>query len=197
RIQVPLDYGNPSGPKISLVMARRLADDQAHRIGSLFVNPGGPGGPSAQFVSAAARLLGKVVQQRFDVIGVDPRGIGKSDRVVCQAQPGGPSLPPYPPEAFPRGPNQVAGWLAYDEAEKNMCAKGGNAILDHMTTADTARDMDLIRQAVGDSQLSYYGISYGTMLGSTYAAMFPTHVRAMILDGVLDPVQWTTGRFDL
>jgi pimeloyl-ACP methyl ester carboxylesterase len=195
--QVPLDYDNPEGPRISLFMSRRLADDQAHRIGSLFVNPGGPGGPAAQFVPFAAQLLGKAVEQRFDVIGIDPRGIGKSDRVVCRAQPGDPSLPPFPPEAFPRGPNQIAGWLGFDEALRNLCALRGNTILDHMSTADTARDMDLVRQAVGDDQLTYYGISYGTMLGSTYAAMFPTHVRAMILDGVLDPIQWTTGRFDL
>ena len=193
--RVPLDYDLPNGAKISLNLVKRPADLPAQRIGSLFVNPGGPGGSSADFVPYAGKLLGAPVRQRFDIIGIDPRGIAGSTPVLCKAQPGDPELPPYPPEAFPRGPRQVDRWIAYDDGVRALCALRGNAILDHMSTADTARDMDLIRQAVGDPLLTYYGISYGTMLGSTYAAMFPTRVRALVLDGVLDPVQWTTGRF--
>jgi pimeloyl-ACP methyl ester carboxylesterase len=192
---VPLDYDAPNGAQIKLRLEKRRADDPARRIGTLFVNPGGPGGSAAGFVPYAARLLGAPVRQRFDVVGIDPRGIAGSTRVRCDAEPGDPPLPPYPREAFPRGPHQVQGWNAYDLGVVNLCVKRGTPILNHMTTADTARDMDLIRQAVGDSQLTYYGISYGTMLGSTYAAMFPSRVRAMVLDGVLDPVQWTNGRF--
>lgn len=196
-IKVPLDYDNPNGPKITLFASMRPADDPQHRIGSLFVNPGGPGGSAAEFTGYAAHLLGKPVRAQFDVIGVDPRGVANSAPVDCRAQAGDPPLPPHPRVAFPRGPRQTEAWFKYDIAERALCSKRGTAILDHMTTADTARDMDLIRQAVGDSQLTYYGISYGTMLGSTYAAMFPGRVRAMVIDGVLDPVQWTTGRFDL
>jgi pimeloyl-ACP methyl ester carboxylesterase len=197
RVRVPLNYRQPLGATISLFMTKRPADDPADRIGSLFVNPGGPGGSAAEFVPYAAHALGAVVRRRFDIIGIDPRGVGESTPVVCKAQPGEPSLPPRPNEAFPRGPHQIAGWFAYDEGERSLCANRGNPVLDHMSTADTARDMDLIRQAVGDRQLTYYGISYGTMLGTTYAAMFPTHVRAIIVDGVLDPMEWTTGRFGL
>jgi pimeloyl-ACP methyl ester carboxylesterase len=193
--QVPLDYDAPQGATISLNLVKRFADLPHHRIGSLFVNPGGPGGSSADFVPYAARLLGAPVRQHFDLIGIDPRGIAGSTAVHCDAKAGDPPLPPYPPVAFPRGDRQLDQWFAYDDGVRRLCAQRGTPILDHMSTADTARDMDLIRQAVGDSQLTYYGISYGTQLGSTYAAMFPSRVRAMVLDGVLDPVQWTTGRF--
>jgi pimeloyl-ACP methyl ester carboxylesterase len=192
---VPLDYDLPGGAKISLNLVKRPANFPGSRIGSLFVNPGGPGGSSADFVPYAAQLLGAPVRQRFDVIGIDPRGIAGSTAVHCDARAGDPPLPPYPTEAFPRNQRQIDGWFAYDDGVRRLCAKRGTPILDHMTTADTARDMDLIRQAVGDARLTYYGISYGTQLGSTYAAMFPGRVRAMVLDGVLDPVQWTTGRF--
>jgi pimeloyl-ACP methyl ester carboxylesterase len=88
----------------------------------------------------------------------------------------------------------VAGWLAYDAGVRHLCALRGTPIMNHMTSADTARDMDLVRRALGDEQLNYYGISYGSILGATYAAMFPTRVRTMVLDGTLDPVQWTSGR---
>lgn len=192
---VPLDYDAPNGAKIHLNMVKRPADLPAQKIGSLFVNPGGPGGSAADFADYAASVLGAPVRQHFDVIGIDPRGIAGSTVVSCETQDGDPELPPPPREAFPRSERQVQEWLAYDEAVRQVCRTGGNAVLNHMTTADTARDMDLIRQAVGDPMLNYYGISYGTQLGSTYAAMFPGRVRSMVLDAVLDPVEWTSGRF--
>lgn len=192
---VPLDYDAPNGATIKLNMVKRPADLPAQKIGSLFVNPGGPGGSAADFADYAASVLGAPVRQRFDVIGIDPRGIAGSTVVSCETQDGDPGLPPPPREAFPRSEGQVQEWLAYDEAVREVCRTGGNAVLDHMTTADTARDMDLIRQAVGDPMLNYYGISYGTQLGSTYAAMFPGRVRSIVLDAVLDPVEWTAGRF--
>jgi pimeloyl-ACP methyl ester carboxylesterase len=91
-------------------------------------------------------------------------------------------------------PTEVRTHIRFNRYERKACRQGGSTILDHMTTADTARDMDLIRQAVGEDQLSYYGISYGTYLGATYARLFPHQVRALIVDGVLDPVAWSTGR---
>lgn len=194
RVKVPLDYDKPDGATISLRIVKRPADIPAERIGSLFVNPGGPGGSAADFVGYAAAALGTPVRQRFDVIGIDPRGVAGSTPVACDAQAGDPPLPPFPRESFPIGDKQIRTWFAYDAGVRKLCAKRGNPVLDHMSTADTARDMDLIRQAVGDKMLTYYGISYGTMLGSTYAAMFPSRVRALIVDGVLDPVSWTTGR---
>ena len=104
------------------------------------------------------------------------------------------SEPPFPFSAFPNNKKQVDRWIRHDNWQRRACRTGENPITNHMSTADTARDMDLIRQAVGDDKLTYYGISYGSYLGATYAAMFPDNVRAMIIDGVLDPVAWATGR---
>jgi len=190
-VQVPLDYDDPDGPTITLALAKRPAGDPDRRIGSLFVNPGGPGGPARGFVAPAARLLGPAARNRFDVIGIDPRGIGASTPVRCRVQGS-----PYVPFAFPFTEAQVREKLQADAALRQGCYNTGTAVLDNMSTADTARDMDLIRQAVGDEQLTYYGISYGSYLGATYAAMFPDQVRALIVDAVLDPVAWSTGRDD-
>jgi pimeloyl-ACP methyl ester carboxylesterase len=191
KVQVPLDYDRPQGATTTLALAKLPAADRSARIGSLFVNPGGPGGEARGFVPFAADLIGPVARSRFDVIGIDPRGIGLSTPVHCTLVD-----PEFPPFAFPFNRNQVRTQLRYGAALRKGCADSGNAILDHMSTADTARDMELIRQAVGDPQLSYYGISYGSYLGATYAAMFPDNVRALIVDGVLDPVAWSTGRGD-
>ena len=182
RADVPLDYDDPTGTTTSIFMSMLPASDQADKIGALFINPGGPGGPSSQFTQVLAELMGPKVSQRFDVIGIDPRGIGRSQLLRCR--PSEP-LPRYPRVGIPLDLQQARPLIRFNTA---------NPILDHMTTADTARDMDLIRQAVGDDALTYYGISYGTYLGATYAAMFPDDVRAVILDGVLDPVAWSTGR---
>ena len=162
----------------------------ARGLGSLFFNPGGPGGSAAEFAPAAAELLGDTVALRYDVIGVDPRGVGPHSATVCTAD----SRPPVGrAEAFPITEKQskatwnLARWI------RLACRDNPNAIVAHMSTADTARDMDLIRQAIGEDQLDYYGISYGTYLGATYAAMFPDRVGHLVVDGVLDPVAWATG----
>jgi pimeloyl-ACP methyl ester carboxylesterase len=191
RADVPLDYDDPTGPTTSIFMSMRPADDQARRIGALFVNPGGPGGPSSQLVSLFARALGPVVRDRFDIIGIDPRGVGRSRQLRCRSTT---PAPAFPRATVPLTLDQARPLIRYDQWVADACAEQANDILDHMTTADTARDMDLVRQAVGDNALSYYGISYGTYLGATFAAMFPDQVRAVVLDGVLDPVAWSTGR---
>jgi len=189
--RVPLDYDRPRGPKTRLALAKRPASGRpARRIGTLFVNPGGPGGASRWFVQAAAALLGPQVRARFDIVGIDPRGVGGSTPVRCAST----RRPDFPDFSFPYTPRETRKALAYNSVLRAACERRGNAILDHMSTADTARDMDLIRQAVGDEQLSYYGISYGSYLGATYAAMFPARVRALVVDAVLDPVAWATGR---
>lgn len=187
---VPLDYDEPDGATVKLALLRRPADDPDQRIGTLFVNPGGPGGRATTFVPFVAELLGPDIRDRFDIIGIDPRGIGGSTRMRCRSdEPVPPRVTNYVP--FTRA--EARPLLRDDRYTRAACANG-NAIVDHMSTADTARDMDLIRQAVGDEQLTYYGVSYGTVLGATYAAMFPDRVRAVILDSVVDPVAWTTGR---
>ena len=191
--RVPLDYDDPTGPTMRLHMTRLKADPLAGqtKIGTLFVNPGGPGGPSSQVPGIFARLLGKQIHHRFDVVGIDPRGIGGAPIARCRIPE---QAPPGFPRAFPMTSPEVKRVIVFNRYLRESCRKGGSPIIDHMTTADTARDMDLIRQAVGDEKLTYYGISYGTYLGATYARMFPGRVRALITDGVLDPVAWSTGR---
>ncbi len=188
---VPLDYDDPTGPTVDLDLLRVPATgDPADRIGTLFVNPGGPGGSSRYFAWFFGELVPNEVSAKFDIVGIDPRGVGPSAPMICRTDK---KRPGYPMAFFPTTNAEVKRQLAYNKWQRLACRDGGNRIVDHMSTADTARDMDLIRQAVGDTQLTYYGISYGTQLGATYAAMFPEQVRAIIIDGVLDPVAWSTG----
>jgi pimeloyl-ACP methyl ester carboxylesterase len=195
-VQVPLDYGNPNGATISLALVRLPATDPAHRIGSLFLNPGGPGGSGVDFTLFAGPVLyTDEVRARFDLVGFDPRGTNRSTALRCfgnQKQ----WAPYFTPFAFPSTPAEEQTWMTADLYLDSNCAQRGGRIIDHMATADVARDLDVLRQAVGDSKLSYAGYSYGTFLGQTYANMFPGNVRAIVIDGVLDPIAWTTGRGD-
>ncbi len=192
-VGVPLDYDKPNGAKISIAMVRLPAADPAHRIGSLFVNPGGPGGPGVEFVVGAGQaLFTQEVRDKFDIVGFDPRGIVRSDPLRCFGtdKQWGPYFTDF---AFPITDQEVASWITSDRYLDAACARRGGAILDHASTANVARDMDRMRIAVGDDQLTYYGVSYGSFLGQTYANMFPDRFRALVIDGVLDPIAWTTG----
>jgi pimeloyl-ACP methyl ester carboxylesterase len=194
--RVPLDYDRPSGATITLALIRLPASDPARRIGSIFVNPGGPGKSGVDAVRQAGRsLFSAEVRARFDLVGLDPRGIGASTPLRCfdtldQA------LGVLPPFRFPVTAAEERLWVQADRTFARACAGHGGPVLDHMATADVARDLDLLRQAVGDRQLTYVGLSYGAYLGATYANLFPARVRALVLDGVPDPVAWATGRGD-
>ncbi len=189
RVKVPLDYDDPTGPTTSLKLLKVPAAKPELRIGSLFVNPGGPGAPASDFARFFPYLVRPAVSNRFDIIGIDPRGTS-GPVTTCRAD----KEPDFPQVAFPVTDDQVAVWLRHDRWQRRACRTGANPITNHLTTADDARDMDLVRQAVGDDKLTYYGVSYGTYLGQTYAAMYPDNIRALIIDGVLDPIAWATGR---
>ena len=194
-VAVPLDHDDPAGETLPLDVLRAPATgDPADRIGTLFVNPGGPGGSSTSFVVEFRERVPAEVSERYDIVGIDPRGVGRSAPMLCRTDE---SRPPYPRAWFPTNREQAGRRIRFDDWLRDACAPGDARdapVVAHMSTADTARDMDLLREALGDSRLHYYGISYGTQLGSTYAAMFPDRVGRMILDGVLDPVEWTTGQ---
>jgi len=190
---VPLDYSNPTGANILIAVIRLPASDPANKIGSIFFNPGGPGGSGVEFVLFAGPFLyTDEVRAHFDLVGFDPRGIARSTALRCFGNPRQ-WTPYFTPFAFPITLEEAAQWEAADRYLDNACAQRGGKIIDHMSTANVARDMDLLRQAVGDEMLTYAGYSYGSFLGATYANLFPDKVRALVVDGVLDPIAWTTG----
>lgn len=183
-LQVPLDYTNPGGEKVNLALIKKPATGSAPRIGSLLVNPGGPGDSGITFLQDDVKSFSNV-NQRFDLIGFDPRGVGQSDPIRCLS---GPDLDKFnaldpvwdDPQEKQAGIDAVKNYVA-------ACQEHSGKLLPFVDTENAARDMDEIRAAVGDAKLTYLGMSYGTFLGETYAHLFPTHVRALSLDGVLDP----------
>ena len=192
-VQVPLDYSDPGVAAISIAVIRLPASDPAHKIGSVFFNPGGPGGSGVDMILGAGPFLyTEELRARFDLVGFDPRGIARSTALRCFGNPRQ-WVGYFTPFSFPITLEEAAVWEAADRYLDNACAQRGTKIIDHMSTADTARDLDMLRQAVGDPMLTYAGYSYGTFLGVTYANLFPNKVRALVVDGVLDPVAWTTG----
>ena len=191
--RVPLDYRHPRGAAISLLVFRHRATDHAHRLGSLFVNGGGP---SAQYanVTGGYTLIPAALRAHYDIIGFDPRGFGASTPVRCFPDMAAEnrSLSALP-QGFPVGARQIAVWDATWAAFDTRCAHTVPAgLLAHDSTADVARDMDLLRQAVGAPVLNYYGLSSATAVGAIYANLFPARVGRMVLDGNLDPVAYTT-----
>ena len=192
-VQVPLDYNLPNGAAISIAVVRLPAGDPANKIGSIFFNPGGPGGSGVDFVLFAGPFVyTEEVRLHFDLVGFDPRGIARSTAVRCFGNPRQ-WTPYFTPFSFPITLEEAALWETADRYLDDACARRGNKIMDYMSTANAARDLDILRQAVGDEQLTYAGYSYGSFLGVTYANLFPDNVRALVVDGVLDPIAWTTG----
>lgn len=183
-IQVPRDPAHPgTAGVISLALARHPASGS--KIGSLLFNPGGPGASGIGFLPGIVHSLSKDVRQHFDVVGFDPPGVGQSAPITCLDGPGLDQFfhaDPDPPAAA--GLNAV---IAEDQMFAAGCQAKSGAELPYVSTVDAAMDMDYIRQAVGDPKLTYLGFSYGTLLGSTYASLFPTRIRAMVLDGAIDP----------
>jgi pimeloyl-ACP methyl ester carboxylesterase len=183
---VPLDYDRPSGKTIDIAVARVPARDQAHRIGSLIFNLGGPGGSQVDFLQQGGGALFDALNETYDIVGFDPRGTGQSTRAIdCKVnqETQGPTSEPFPTPFN----LDLPALLAKDQHYLHRClALNGTDILSHVSTAETARDMDVLRKAVGDQKLSYFGYSYGTFLGATYAALFPNRFRALVLDGPLD-----------
>lgn len=176
-ILVPVDYAKPNGRKIRIAMARRPAKDQAHKIGSLLMDPGGPGASAIDFIEALP--LPSALTDRFDIVGFDPRGVGRSHPLNCRTY----LQKMYDDDPSPDTPAETEQYLADSRSFVDECKAKYASLLPHLGTRDVARDMDQVRQALGEQKISYVGFSYGTSIGQAYAAQFPTHVRAMVLDG--------------
>lgn len=184
-LTVPLDHTGAAPGTLDIALIRTPAKDAKHRIGSLLINPGGPGGSAlADWDFLSGQVDGRL-HDRFDVVGFDPRGVGDSTQIRCTD---GAGLDAYSALDFsPTTPRATDALLATSRSLAQGCVSRSGRLLPYIGTADAARDMDAIRAALGDAKLSYLGFSYGTFLGATYAEEFPTHVRALVLDGALDP----------
>ena len=184
-LTVPLDYAHPDGATIEIAVFRAQATDPRHRIASLVVNPGGPGASGIDFARVAAQIFPESLRSRFDLVGFDPRGVGHSAPIRCLTDS---QLDVYTQEpAVPADAGQEAQLVAAAQQLARACKQRNGNELAHVNTADAARDMDVLRAALGDSQLTYYGASYGTFMGALYAEQFPHQVRALVLDSALDP----------
>jgi pimeloyl-ACP methyl ester carboxylesterase len=182
---LPMDYDEPEGARVQIAVARVPATDPANRIGSLFVNPGGPGGEFVTYLQGAGAGLFADLNARFDIVSFAPRGVAPStpaiDCQVDQETQGIYSTPVPTPLDI-----DVDAYVAKVQGYVDACVANNGEILEHVSTANVARDMDALRAAVGDERLTYLGFSYGTFLGATYASMFPDRQRALVLDGALD-----------
>lgn len=183
-IQVPRNPRDPSvGGTIGMALDRRPAS--GHKIGSLLVNPGGPGASGVDFLPEVVKILPQTMLDHFDVVGFDPPGVARTAPIVCLDGAGLDQYfheDPAPPTAA-----GLAAVINEDRVFAQGCEKHSGAELPYVSTVDAAMDMDVIRRDVGDAKLSYLGFSYGTFLGATYAGLFPTRIRAMVLDGAMDP----------
>jgi pimeloyl-ACP methyl ester carboxylesterase len=183
-LQVPLDYDHPEARKISLSLLRIVAKDQATRVGSLLMNPGGPGESGIEFLRSDVSSLSNL-NRRFDLVTWDPRGVAASTPVTCVD---GPQEDAYLAiDSVLDDPQEKQAAIQVDRDFAAGCQRHSGDLLPFMDSASTAKDMDQIRIAVGDSKLTYLGFSYGTYIGQWYAHLYPTRVRALSLDGVVDP----------
>ncbi|MEU8231444.1 alpha/beta hydrolase [Actinoplanes sp. NPDC048967] len=189
--RLPLDYDQPKGATTEIAVLRIKAKDQKRKIGSLFLNPGGPGGSATDFVQFAPYFLSDSLLQRFDIVGVDPRGIGASANLRCfksvKDQTAVLDLLNVP---FPVTKTEEQRYVQGSKRLGKACSTTGRPLSGAMSTAEVARDMDVMRRAVGDRKLNYLGFSYGSALGQYYANMFPDRFRALAVDGVLNPTAW-------
>lgn len=185
---VPLDYDDPQGPKITLNIIRRVADKPQKRIGSLFVHPGGPGYSGAPMLYMASKYFSQDVLESFDLITIESRGVEGSEKEHCF------TIKKDPNDATLFGPLRTKAEHSMFESRASRiawkCSALLNEITGHSSTANTVRDIEVVRQSVGDEKLSFYGFSYGTVVGQTYADMFPDRVRVMALDGTVNSPDW-------
>jgi len=193
-VTVPMDYKDPDGPTVELAISRiKHTVPDAKYQGIMLVNPGGPGG-KGQGLSILGPLVPKSAGEAYDWIGFDPRGVGASKpSLTCDSDYAGYNRPEYVPTTTAI----ETVWLKRAEKYAKDCATAGGALLNHLKTQDTVRDMESIRLVLGATQINFYGFSYGTYLGQVYATMFPSRVRRMVLDGNVNPARvWYDANID-
>jgi pimeloyl-ACP methyl ester carboxylesterase len=188
-VQLPLDYSDPHGATIQVALLRVKAKDPSHRIGTLFVNPGGPGDSARDIAAEAPLFLSEPMLDEFDTVGVDPRGVGGSQQIRCFSTSAAQARVEAPLTAvpFPETAAEQRTRIGAAQALGRACSATAQQIASAMSTTDDARDLDVLRRAVGDSELTFVGESYGSYLGEVYVNTFPDRVRAVAIDGIVDP----------
>lgn len=180
-LRVPVDRADEYSPTIDVAVARRPATDRARRIGVLVVNPGGPGGSGVDFALDAATFFSPALRARFDIVGFDPRGVRRSSPVRCAA-----SIVAAAPSPLLAGPAAYTAAIAHNRRLAADCRRRSGPLLGHVDTLSVADDLEALRSAMGEGAISFYGASYGTLLGAQYAERYPGRVRAVALDSVMD-----------
>ncbi|MGW0711628.1 alpha/beta hydrolase [Streptomyces sp. NPDC002643] len=185
-MRAPLDYAKPTEGDVRLAVARKKATGPGKRLGSLLVNPGGPGGSAVGYVQGYAGIgYPAQVRARYDMVAVDPRGVAGSEPVQCLT---GRQMDAYTQtDLTPDDEGEKTALVASYKRFAEGCGARAPKLLRHMSTVEAARDMDILRAVLGDEKLTYVGASYGTLLGATYAGLFPERVGRLVLDGALDP----------
>lgn len=190
-IEVPVDWDNPHAEKVQLGMLRHNATKSEERVGSLIFNPGGPGDNATVYIQQATALFGKDVSDKFDIIGLDPRGVGLSSPIKCDPEIYNRRAPFWPSNQEELD-TMVDKWQALGES----CLKKTGPLVKHLDSVSVAKDLEAIRQGLGEEKLNYLGLSYGTLIGQTYAELYPQNIRTMTLDGVMDhgtdPISYQT-----
>jgi pimeloyl-ACP methyl ester carboxylesterase len=188
-MRVPLDYARPTGPSISIAVLKVPALDARHRLGSMVVNPGGPGGSGVDYAAGARTAFGVTLRRAYDVVGFDPRGVGRSTPVRC-----GTDAQLNAVVEADQSPATAAERRHLDGLVRRLgetCLQDSGDLARHVSTVEVAKDLDVLRGVLGDARLTYFGASYGTFVGATYADLFPRRVGRMVLDGALDPASST------
>ncbi|UXY21138.1 alpha/beta hydrolase [Streptomyces cynarae] len=185
-MKAPRDYAEPGAGDVRLAVARKRATGQGRHLGSLLVNPGGPGGSAVGYLEQYAGVgYPAEVRARYDMVAVDPRGVAHSEPVECLD---GPRMDAYAQtDITPDSPAETRRLVDAYKRFAEGCGRHSAALLRHVSTVEAARDMDILRGVLGDRRLNYVGASYGTFLGATYAGLFPDRVGRMVLDGAMDP----------
>ncbi|WP_338060791.1 alpha/beta fold hydrolase [Streptomyces viridochromogenes] len=181
-LRLPVDWAHPAGEKFDMAVARRKATDPDRRVGALLVNPGGPGDSGVNFaLTRAPAQFSKDLQARFDIVGFDPRGVGGSRPVKCSTE-----LLGRAPSAYPRDQAEFDRLAAYNRELREDCRRHSGPVFDHADTLGVVRDMEALRRSLGEQKLTYFGHSYGTLIGEQYAELYGDRIRAMALTANID-----------
>ncbi|MEU6150520.1 alpha/beta hydrolase [Actinosynnema sp. NPDC047251] len=180
-LRLPIDWAKPRGEEFDLAVARRKATDPAKRIGVLVINPGGPGGSGVDFALGANRYFSTAVQERFDIIGFDPRGVARSRPVKCSLD-----VLLRQPSTYPTNQAEFDKLGRYNRELAADCRTQTGPMYDHADTIGVVNDIDALRRSLGERKINYYGVSYGTLIGQQYAERYGRNIRTMVIDSNMD-----------